>query len=181
MSPGAAGFELGQLTRLVLGPARLVAQLDGLLELADRRQVPRERLAQRQHEPAARTPDLRSQLGQLRLPGRQRVVCARTRAQTAQQLVALLQRPGVGAGDRRVARPGARDGAIEVAAAQCGRALHDRQALGREDEDGGVLGQRLDRRAGRAVDRGPLGRAGLEADRPVRRHALAAIRAARRA
>ena len=76
---GAARLELGQLARLVLGPARLVAQLDGLLELADRRQVLRERLAQRRHEPAARTADLRSQLGQLRLPGRQRVVCARPR------------------------------------------------------------------------------------------------------
>ncbi len=75
----AAGLELGQLTGLVLGPARLVAQLDRLLELADRARCARERLAQRQHEPAARAPDLRSQLRQLRLPGRQRVVCARAR------------------------------------------------------------------------------------------------------
>ena len=36
---GAARLQLGQLTRLVLGPARLVAQLDGLLELADRREM----------------------------------------------------------------------------------------------------------------------------------------------
>ena len=38
---GAARLQLGQLTRLVLGPARLVAQLDRLLEVADRGEMPR--------------------------------------------------------------------------------------------------------------------------------------------
>ena len=56
----------------------------------------RERLAQRRDQPGARPADLGSQLGQLRLPGRQRVVGAPAAAQPAQQLIALLQRPGVG-------------------------------------------------------------------------------------
>ena len=139
-----------------------------------------ERLAQRRDEAAAGAADLGAELGELRLPGRERVVRPCARAQAAQQLVALLERAGVGAGDGRVARPGARHRAVEIAPAQRRRALHHGQALGREDEDRGVLGERVDRRVGRAVDRRALGRARLEADRPRRRGA-AQRRATRRA
>jgi hypothetical protein len=89
-------------------------------------------------------------------------------AQAPQQLVALLESARVGPGDARVARPRAGDGAVEIAPAERRRSLHDGQALGREDEDRGVLGERVEGCVRRAVDGRALRRARLEADGPIR-------------
>ena len=89
-------------------------------------------------EARAGAPDLRSRAAPAARPRAASASCAlgSARAEPAQQVVALLQRAArSAAGDRRVARPGARDRPVEVAAAQRRRALHDRQALGGEDED----------------------------------------------
>ena len=148
-----------------------IGELDEPVEAADGSQVPRERLAQSRYEARACTAHLGSQLRQLRLPGRQRVMGAGTGTQAAQQLVALLERARIGARHAGIARPGARDGAVQIAAAERRGALHHGQALGREDEQRRVLGQGLDRRAGGAVEGGALGRARLEPDRPFSRDA----------
>ena len=106
------------------------------------------------------------------IPGIERALVRDAGADAPQQVVALRERASEVAARAGSGRPAASGSAIEIRTAGGRRALHDRQAIGREDEDGEAGRQRVQRRRSSAVDRDAFRLTRAEAHSDLRRTPL---------
>ena len=152
-------------------PGRAVAQARVVAVAAEQPEPLLEQRLRAVAEPLPRRGDDGAGLGELLVPG---VEVGRERAAGAdapQQRDALLEGRGVGAAGAGVGGPQAGDRAIDVGAAQGGRALHDVQALRQEHDAREALGEGVRAAHRRAVDGDALRLARRDGDARGRRPA----------